>query len=424
MRGGIEPSPGGAATVVAALVLASAAYTANGCGGDSPTPSGDVDGPSPAPTPAPVIPSNWGEPEELPYPVNAGAGWTDMPAIDPTGSGLWFVYWNGDHFDDSLDCPTIGPAWNGYHGELFDLHFALSTPSDPGFAEPAVFDPEPRQRYSAPADQACLLEALECACLVWGPSEAQPGCDDPTRPCSAYEGCRAPGSEAAAVRSLDGESLYFSREELELDAAGRLAPNTRIWVGHPMRDSGGAIVGWGDPVRLPETINARGIRVDTPAVSPDNRRLCVSRADAEAFNAEGDSAFELWCADRSDPTDDQAWGPLWRSALNGSNTLDYQPMFTSGGELLFTTTRGTDVDAGVFRLTVHRAQPSGGDYVDGGIFPALSWYDDPPNNHREGAGSLSADARTFYFIRGTGTSTDRQDLCRFELRIFRSRALD
>jgi hypothetical protein len=372
-----------------------------------------------------VIPSAWGEPEELPFPINAGAGWTDMPAIDPTGAGLWFVYWNGDHFDDSLDCQVFGPTWSGSYGELFDIHLASSTTAAPGFGEPVVFDPDRRQRYATPADRVCLEQAALCGCLIWDPGEAQAGCADASLPCSAYEGCWALGSEGAAVRSLDGESLYFSREELELNGAGRLAPNMRIWVGHPRRDTGGTIIGWGDPVRLPETINARGIRVDTPAISPDNLRLCVSRADAAVFDSsEGDSAFDLWCADRSDPTNDQAWGPLWRSALNGDDRLDYQPMFTSGGALLFTTTRGTDEDAGVFRLTVHHALPSGGDYVDAGIFPALSFYDAPANNHREGAGSLAADAQTFYFIRGTGQPTDPQDLCRFGLRIFRSRAVE
>jgi hypothetical protein len=219
--------------------------------------------------------------------------------------------------------------------------------------------------------------------------------------------------------------LYFSREELELNEAGRLAPNTRIWVGHPVV-SNGQVIGWQDPIRLPETINAHGIRVDTPTISPDNKRLCFSRAIVEEFNgATGESAFDLWCADRSDPTDDQDWGPMWRSALNQDDFLDYQPMFTAQGLLLFTTTRGTDVGMGIYRLTVHYALPLGDDYVDAGIFPALSWYDSPPNNHREGAGSLSADGRTFYFLRGTGPDNPQQDdLCRLGLRIFRSHALD
>jgi len=402
----------------------------DGCGADDPVDAMDAgadadsgdDGDVPEADAGPVLASTWSEPEELPFPVNAGAGWTDMPAIDPTGDGLWFVYWNGEHLDSSQNCDTVGETFDGYYGELFDIVLAPS--SGAGFERPVVFDPEPRARYAAPIDQLCLGQSSDCGCFVWGPTEVQPGCADETLPCSSYEGCRAIGSEGAVVRSFDGQSLYFSREELELNEAGRLAPNMRLWVGHPIL-SDGLVTGWHDPVRLPETINAPGIRVDTPTISPDNSRLCFSRAIVEEFDVASDSAFELWCADRADPTDDQDWGPMWPSALNQDEVLDYQPMFTAQGVLLFTTTRGTDLEMGTYRQTVHYAVPVGDDYVDAGIFPALTWYDSPRNNHREGASSLSADGRTFYFLRGTGPDTPGQDdLCRFGLRIFRSHALD
>jgi hypothetical protein len=221
------------------------------------------------------------------------------------------------------------------------------------------------------------------------------------------------GSEAAAVRSFDGESLYFSREELELDREGLLAPTVKIWVTHLQRDGKGQIIGWGDAVRLPGTINGRGVRVDTPTISPNNRRLCVSRATNEAFNATpGDGAFELWCGRRRKTTDDRAWRRLRRSRLNQRDSLDYQPMFTAHGDLLFTTTRGSG-------LTVHHAKPSLRGFVDIGIFPALTWYD---GDHHEGAGSLSADGRTFYFLRSTAPGDG--DFCSYNLRIFKSQVID
>jgi hypothetical protein len=112
--------------------------------------------------------------------------------------------------------------------------------------------------------------------------------------------------------------------------------------------------------------------------------------------------------------DDQAWQPLRRSWMNRAGRLDYQPMFTAKGNLLFTTNRGRG-------LTVHLAVPFTDDFIDTGIFPALTWYD-ATDDHREGAGSLSADGRTFYFIRSTAPRTE--DLCSFNLRVFRSRKID
>jgi hypothetical protein len=358
-------------------------------------------------------PVQWSEPEQLPYPVNVDGGWTDMPAIDPTGDGLWFVYWNGDHqLFPILACDEIGPVGVGSHGDNFDIYFAAWLSGS--WQQPIAFEPAPSERFSGSLDLPCLHQSIVCGCNAETPDVFEPDeCNDVTLPCSHYQGCRVMGSEAAAVRSFDGESLYFSREELELNRQGLLAPTVKIWVAHLERDGEGQVIGWGDAIRLPGTINARGVRVDTPTISPDNRRLCVSRATNEAFNATpGDGAFELWCARRWKTIDDRAWGRLRRSRLNRKDGLDYQPMFTAQGNLLFTTTRGGG-------LTVHQARPSLRGFVDIGIFPALTWYD---GDHHEGAGSLSADGRTFYFLRSTGPGGG--GFCSYELRIFKSQVID
>ena len=68
---------------------------------------------------------------------------------------------------------------------------------------------------------------------------------------------------------------------------------------------------------------------------------------------------------------------------------------------------------------MHHAVPLRGDFVDIGVFPALTWYD---GDHHEGAGSLSADGRSFYFLRSTAPGGG--DFCSYNLRIFRSQVID
>lgn len=405
-------------------------------------------------TSKPSVMSNWSGPIALSPPINVDGGWVDMPVIDysmsmvnPEKDVLFFAYWNGaSYLDAECDADDIGPQ-RLYNHDGPSSEPNLSLHNFDIYWSPAEGDTEPQALspcYTTPGDPIYCNEkhstSIDMAYLEFiNGTDGDPNkvccnkekCADPdTGKCDIADSCMeyeslecdpnwythvdfgpiktcSMGHELAAARSFNGKELYITRNVLEYDPNSQcLWKTTKIYLSK--RDDQGE---WTDAEPLPETINRPGYGQDMPTLSPDRTTLCFGRAKIEQAEEYGDMAYSINCSHRECKEGGGECGDWtemefqYRLDLNkpGASCADWQPMFTPGGNLLFTSNRKWCYDPAENGISIHfaerKGEPPNEKYiVDEEIFAPLQHFEE---YHLEGAGSLSPDGKRFYFLRVT-----------------------